>query len=328
MARTYLTPSLDRAAQRSPLIKKAIWGAEYACLATFWGFCRLLPPRIASAIGHRLVWSYAPRLSKFGHSVRNLSIAFPGKSQGEITDLARQSWAATGRVLAEYPHVRKICTRSDQEGTELLVDNEVEALLRNGKPIMFITAHIGNWELAAGVIAHRLKLPLSVIYSPQQNPYIARMVLGMRRGLACELIEKRNSIRGSLTALGKGRSIGMLIDTRSDEGELVPFFGIDAMTSLVPARLAVRMKVPMVPVRVERREGARFRIHLMKPIPLCPEARDERETALALTKAILSHYETWISEQPGDWLCSKRRWPKGAAPRAAASKAVTSDASA
>ena len=323
MARTYLTPSLDRDAQRSPLIRKTIWGAEYAALAAFWGLCALLPPRVASAIGHRLVWSYAPRLSKFRHSVRNLSLAFPGKSPEEITALARQSWAATGRVLAEYPHMRKICTRTAEQGTELLIDDEVEALLRDGKSVMFITAHIGNWELAAGAVAHRLNLPLSVIYSQQQNPYIARMVLRMRGGLACELIEKRNSIRGSLTALAKGRSIGMLIDTRSDEGELVPFFGIDAMTSLVPARLAVRMKVPMIPVRVERREGARFRIHLMKPIPICPDARDERETALALTKEILSHYETWISEQPGDWLCSKRRWPKNAA-----RKAVSSDASA
>ncbi|WP_119168681.1 lysophospholipid acyltransferase family protein [Algihabitans albus] len=294
-----------------------VWGAEYAFLSAFWGICSLLPPRVASAIGHRLVWSYAPRLSKFRHSVRNLSIAFPNKSQEEIAALARQSWAATGRVLAEYPHVGRICAGSADEGPEMLVDSEVEDLVRDGKPIMFVTAHIANWEIAAGAIAHRLGLPLSVVYSPQQNPYIADRVLRMRRGLACELIEKRKSIRGSLAALSKGRSIGMLIDTRSDEGELVPFFGIDAMTSLVPARLALRTKVPMVPVRVERREGASFRVHLMKPIRVSAEARDEHEAARALTQDILSHYEAWITERPGDWLCSKRRWPKDITRRAA-----------
>ena len=117
-------------------------------------------------------------------------------------------------------------------------------------------------------------------------------------------------MRGSLTALSKGRSVGMLIDTRADEGEPIRFFGFDAMTSLVPARLALRTEVPVVPVRVVRYDGTRFRVHLQKPIHVDRTSGNDRETARLLTASIMAHYETWITEQPGHWLCSKRRWPK------------------
>ena len=310
MARSYLTAPLGSLAQRSPLTRKVIWGAEYALLSVFWGLSAVLPVRVASAIGHRLIWFCAPRLPKFGHSVRNLSIAFPDKSKAEIATLARQTWATTGRVLAEYPHMRKLSTRPAEQGTDMLVDSEVEALIAAGKPIMCVTAHVGNWELAAGTVAHRLGVPLSVVYSPQQNPYIARRMLKMRQSLGCGLIEKRSAVRGSLTALSKGRSVGMLIDTRADEGEPIRFFGFDAMTSLVPARLALRTEVPVVPVRVVRYDGTRFRVHLQKPIHVDRTSGNDRETARLLTASIMAHYETWITEQPGHWLCSKRRWPK------------------
>lgn len=312
MARTYLATPLDRFVQRSPAAQKTIWAIEYAGLAAFWGLCSILPVRWASAIGYRVIWTIAPRLSKFRHSVNNLSVAFPDKSAAEIAALARDTWGSMGRVLAEYPHVEALSSRADDKGTELIIDSEVQALLDAGKPIMFVTAHIGNWELCAGVIARRLAAPLSVIYSAQQNPFIGNAMLRMRKRLGCGLIEKAGAMRGVMKELSRGSNVGMLIDTRADEGEALPFFGVDAMTSLMPARMALRMKVPVVPLRVERCEGATFRVRFFKPIDVDRAQGDDRAVALQITREILSHYEAWIKDKPGDWLCAKRRWPKQA----------------
>ncbi len=69
-----------------------------------------------------------------------------------------------------------------------------------------------------------------------------------------------------LRELQQGRSVGLLIDQRYDRGEKVPFFGVPATTTVVPARLALRLDLPLIPVRVERRDGARFVITVQRPV--------------------------------------------------------------
>ena len=56
------------------------------------------------------------------------------------------------------------------------------------------------------------------------------------------------------------------MDQRYDRGEKIPFFGIPASTTLVPARLALRLGVPLIPARIERRGGARFLITVHRPV--------------------------------------------------------------
>ena len=69
-----------------------------------------------------------------------------------------------------------------------------------------------------------------------------------------------------LRELQQGRSVGLLTDQRYDRGEKVPFFGVPATTTLVPARLALRLNVPLIPTRIERRDGARFVITVHRPV--------------------------------------------------------------
>ena len=67
------------------------------------------------------------------------------------------------------------------------------------------------------------------------------------------------------------------------------------------------MRCPMVPVHVERLPGARFRVVFDEPIALSPE---DPEAPADATRLFLRSLERWIGAQPGQWLCTKRRWPK------------------
>jgi KDO2-lipid IV(A) lauroyltransferase len=132
-------------------------------------------------------------------------------------------------------------------------------------------------------------------------------------------------MRAVLRGLTRGRSIGFLNDTRQDDGEWVPFFGVPALTSTVPARLALRYGIDLVPARIERiGTGAHFRVTLAPPIEPDPALADPREQARAMTQRVNEVLADWIRERPEQWVCTKRRWPKGAIPAVASARSEAS----
>jgi len=92
----------------------------------------------------------------------------------------------------------------------------------------------------------------------------------------------------------------------------VRLFGHGKPTTLIPARLALRYGFDLVPIRVERLEGAHFRVSFHPPVAPPAEGGDEIERAVRMTERVHALFEQWIRERPGDWFCSKRLWPKSA----------------
>ncbi len=177
--------------------------------------------------------------------------------------------------------------------------------------MILVAAHLSKWEIApaAGVSTG---IPLKFVYSPMQNPRLDRMLRRKRESLGLDLISKKQGIRAFVRQLQGGGSIGLLADQRSDRGELVPFFGAEMLTTVVPARLALRYDCDLVPVRVERLGGAHFRVAFHEPIRPDDEGADEPQKTLQMTRQVNELFEAWIREQPAEWFCSKRKWPKTA----------------
>ena len=89
----------------------------------------------------------------------------------------------------------------------------------------------------------------------------------------------------------------------------MPFFGVPANTTVVPARLAARLGLPLIPVRVERRGSARFVITVQRPVEPEPGLA-EGDAAFAMTARVNELFARWITAAPDQWLCAKRRWPR------------------
>jgi KDO2-lipid IV(A) lauroyltransferase len=121
-------------------------------------------------------------------------------------------------------------------------------------------------------------------------------------------------VRPFIKELNSGRSIGLALDQRVDSGQLLPFFGMDKYTTLVPARLALRHGCELIPVRSERLGGARFRVTFYPPVRPDDAALDDVEKAMQMSHKVNQLLEDWISARPEDWFCSKRIWPKDAQP--------------
>jgi KDO2-lipid IV(A) lauroyltransferase len=291
-----------------PAVRLLVWPLEGLALALFWAACATMSPERAAGFGARLARALGPRFHWHGRLRDNLAIALPGAAPERVEDLARAAWGSFGATLAEYARLGTIADRRSAEHVEIALAPEVEAWRKRSRPFVFVTAHLGNWEISAAT-ARRLGLPLTVVYSRQTNPITDWLVQRRRRALGCRFLPADHSIRPLLGELRAGRSVGLLVDLRVESGEPLPLCGHETATTLVPARLALKFGCPLVPVRVERTRPAHLRVTLHDPVlpdpALAPEAQAGRMMA-----AVNAVFEAWIVARPHEWQCFQNRWPK------------------
>jgi KDO2-lipid IV(A) lauroyltransferase len=314
MARLFLGSSLKKLADRAPALRQFLWALEALLIAIPLGICRLLPPGAASRAGRSAFRLLGPHLDKTRKFRRNLALAFPDRSPAEIEALIRENWGNVGATLAEFPHLPAIAHGRHRQRLEIVNHSGSKVFLPGGKPAIFVAAHLSNWEIPA-VAMRQLGIPVSGMYTPLQNPWLDRMLYRARAAIGVgRLLPRDGGIRTVMQEIDKGRSIGLLVDQRVDSGEPVSFFGHDMLTSVTPARLALRYGCDLIPVRVERTAAARFRVTFYPVIAAPAHIPDRNRKALLMTREINRLFEEWITEKPQEWMCSKRRWPKDVIP--------------
>lgn len=294
---------------------------EAAPLCTLWAVARLLPRRTAARTIGALFALIGPLTRKQRHVKRNLSFVKPAADDRELERLARGVWRTLGSVLAEFPHLDAIAAND----LRIDMDPATARLFEAHRPVLILTAHLGNWEVL-GAYFGRLGLPLSAVYDRNDNPVLERRIQSYRRAANIRFADKEAALKELLAAGREGRSIALLQDTRVDSGSMIPLFGVPTATTISPAKIARRFDYPVVPVEVVREADGRFLLRFHAPLVARTDL-DERESAIELTRRYHAHLETWIAAHPAQWLCTKRRWPKDAARPAppAAAGGVTTD---
>jgi KDO2-lipid IV(A) lauroyltransferase len=153
-------------------------------------------------------------------------------------------------------------------------------------------------------------VPLLALHAPLTNPHFDKLLNHARIQLGCTMLARGESMRGLVTQLRTGGSIGLLLDLSSEDGVPVEFFGHPMPTSLTPARLALRYGCDIVPMRTRRVGPARFRVTAYPAVSLDADGADEDARVLAITRRLNALMETWIREDPQEWMCANRRWDK------------------
>ncbi|KGE03966.1 lysophospholipid acyltransferase family protein [Pseudohaliea rubra] len=312
MAEFIIGAPLKGPAQRYPWLRRLLWRIDFVFVWLLLRAFRLLPVDLASRLGARLGGWIGPRLKSKHRLVRNnFAIAFPALSTGALEHLARDCWRQGGRILAEYPHLDRFAREAERLSIDTAGVNPVEL-----QPCVIACAHLSSWEVVGSALT-RLGIPNATLYSPPSNPYLNRMLLSSRAVLNCELVPRDNSARALVRALRGGRSVGVVVDRRVDDGEDVTFFGQPKATSMMPAKLALKQGCALVPAQVRRLRDARYQVSFHAPITPQNPTASEREQALDMMQQLHNRFTEWIREEPSDWLCSKRLWPRGTVPHAA-----------
>jgi KDO2-lipid IV(A) lauroyltransferase len=278
------------------------WGA-----ALFFAAMRALPLDIASATSGALARWIGPRLGVSNRARRNLRAALPELSAARIEAIVRGMWDNLGRVAAEYPHLRHIRVFDPGSRVETRGIEHLDRALAAGRRVILFGGHIGNWEIA-GLAAAQYGLDIAQIYRAPNNPLIDRIVARLRGG-GSELIPKGTiASRRAVAALRRSGHVSLLADQKLNEGIAVPFFGRPAMTAPALALLALRFGCAILPARVERLRGARFRLTLYPPLDM-PRSGDRDGDVMTIMTAVNATLEAWISERPEQWFWVHSRWP-------------------
>lgn len=282
--------------------KRLRHAVEAAATLLVWGLFRLLPLDAASGLGGRLGRAIGPHLGISRIARRNLACALPELDEAARERILAGMWDNLGRVAGEFPHLRQIAA----ERVELVGGEWIDLLRDDGRAGIFISGHLGNWELN-GAVAVRHGLPLHLIYRAANNPWIERLYRAGRQGASGSQIQKGSEgARQALKVLKGGGHLGLLVDQKMNDGVPVPFFGRDAMTAPAVGQFATRFGCPLVPARTERLGGAHFRVTVLPPLEMPPPGPDASHALLVRINTLL---EDWIRAAPEQWLWLHRRWP-------------------
>lgn len=304
----------DRAAPAPPQAASRAAGVPWRHRVESWGAALLfavfgaLPLDAASAVAGWLGRWLGPLAGVSRQARRNLAAALPGLSAAETERVLRGMWDNLGRVAAEYPHLQRIAVFGVDGRVETRGLEHVARALAAGRRMILFSGHLANWEIAA-LAAAQYGIDVAQVYRAANNRLVDRTIRRFR-GAHGEFIPKEAVGRRAVAALRRGAHLSILVDQKLNEGIAVPFFGRPAMTSPALALLALRFGCDVLPVRIERLNGARFRLTVYPPLPL-PDTGNRTDDVAALMKAVNATLEGWIRERPEQWFWLHRRWPAG-----------------
>jgi KDO2-lipid IV(A) lauroyltransferase len=189
-------------------------------------------------------------------------------------------------------------------------DPEIERrVLDDPRPKIFVTGHLGSWEVAVGLAAVRTGRRGAVVARRVDNPFLNAAVRQVRLGASSEWIEKSGAAAASQERLGRGESVAMLIDENGGpRGLFVEFFGRPASTRKTPAVLSLKTGAPIVLGACVRRGGDRRLVHRLAIFEPGLESTDPGAAIRDLTTRVLNTYEGWIRDDPLQWRWIHWRW--------------------
>lgn len=283
-------------------IKNLRYRAEELLVRIFLLLFRVLSRKQASGICGAVCRFVGPRLKVSSVARENIALAFSGIAPAQTEEIVKETWENFGRGIGEFPYISRM---SEEEFLSLIETEGLQNLeAARGRGAVFVTAHFGNWELLPRFLGMQ-GFPISLVYRPANNPYVNRIINSMRATHGTAIYPKgQKGMIAIAKALKSGGYPGILFDQKLNDGEKVPLFGRDAMTSTAPAGLAARFGAAMIPVRVERIGKTRYRVIISTP--LLPKPGEELSATLQLNRIL----EKWVSAKPGQWFWMHRRWPK------------------
>ncbi|HEX4026799.1 MAG TPA: lysophospholipid acyltransferase family protein [Rhizomicrobium sp.] len=303
-----MSEALSRPGAGLSLGDRLRYGAEAAVFFAFMALFRVIGLSAASRLGGfigRNIFCWLPP-DKVARA--NLARAFPEKPLAERDAIRRTMWDNLGRVVGEYPHLDAFSPKGEDPRVTYSLPAGMTVEDLKHRPVMFLSGHLGNWEVMP-ILAAQVGLDGAAVVRPPNNPFVADWVARQRAiNGPSTMIAKHNAARGMLAQLRAGKMLCMLMDQKLREGIAVPFFGHDAMTTPAPAALALKTGARIVLAANRRLPGPRFHVTVYEPPAFAPSGDDAQDTK-ALTAAFTAGIEEIVRADPGQWLWIHNRWP-------------------
>jgi KDO2-lipid IV(A) lauroyltransferase len=290
-------------------VRRLLYAPFYALLRFLEAFVRASPPGVVAGGGRLLgtIWWAldARRRFRVRENLRVLRTATgPAARLPSVAEVFRAMAAVpvealfAGRVLRGSAARRRFRLAGDWDA--FAADG------RAGHPVVVVTGHLGNWEVGARCL-QQVHPRIAAIVRPLGVPALDDFVSRMRGGTSM-VLPKRGAVGGALERLRSGGAIALLADQDAGRrGEFVPFFGLPASTSPIPAVLALRGGASLYAgTCIRLQDPITFEVRLRRIHD--PRDGGPRPSSADLTAASTQVIEAWIAEVPGQYNWLHRRW--------------------
>ncbi len=295
----------------APLATRLRRGARSLVVTGLLRLLSLIPLGPAVRLG-AFLGGLAARL--FGGTRRlalsHLALAFPEKSAAEREEIARRMFVHLGMSAMEITSIGSFADRV--EAYMELSPEVLRGALAKGKGVVFVTGHLGNWELMARAVA-KVGAPVSAVAKRGGDARAMRLIEGWRAEGAVTTLwrEDASTARALLRVFKENRVLGLLCDQDTNvQGVWVPFFGRPAWSPRAPADLALRTGAPIL-VGTSHRKGERpgdgFLFEVTE-VAYDPKPADKEAEVLRITAACQAVLEEAIRRHPADWVWMHERW--------------------
>jgi KDO2-lipid IV(A) lauroyltransferase len=271
----------------------------------------LLPRAVSYGIGHVAMWiAWRVMESTRGAVADNLAAIFPNESRALRERRALRILRSYARDVIDF-----LIALSAPEASDLFDIAEpqrgfFDGLRAQGRGIILVTGHFGNWEVGGALFA-QLGLPLTIVAMAEPDPTVNRIRREIRDRIGAETIEVRQSLDTALQirrCLSENRVVAMLVDRHYGRDRVhVRLFGRDAWLLRTPFVMGHVTGAPVLPCSVERVGPGRFAIRPGTPIYLARHAPREQEIGRA-AQLVADTLEARIREHPEFWYHFYRYW--------------------
>src|SRR5438105_2855112 len=283
--------------------------AEYYGMRATIGLLRAMSWNAACRVGERLgVLGYRPFGIRKRVVEKQIAAAFPELQEDEVKEIAQQSYAHLGRTFVESALFDKLGKNGVLNLADQVEDwHHIDDAMSEGKGIVFVTGHIGNWELAGAYVAAR-GIPVDAIARGMANPLTDEYVTRVREATGMVIVHDSDAVKRAPRSLRAGRGVAFI----ADQGVLglastfVPFFGRPAKTPRGAAVFALRFDAPVIFMVALRKPNGRFRV-VVERIEATRTSNMDRDVD-AIVATFTQRLEHWVRVVPAQYFWQHRRW--------------------
>ena len=211
-------------------------------------------------------------------------------------------WSNYGMTFIEYIFLKNF--KDNNQHIEIKGEEILNEINKQDKPVIFVSGHFANFELMSMEIT-RKNINLATIYRPLNNFFINPLMEYLRKKYVCKNQIKKGlgGVKEIISYINKKYSIALMIDQRVSEGEKINFFNEEAFTTTLPAQMALKFDLDIVPIFIERKNNSFFSMHVYKPLKPS-EFSDKLEITYKLNQIL----ESMIIKNPNQWIWTHDRW--------------------
>ena len=274
-------------------------------------FCifKIIGLRNASHLGSVLGRAIGPLFRSKKIIKQNIKIGLGEIDKKKEAEIINSMWSNIGRTFAEYVFLKDFkLNKTNFNHIKITGANHLDEIKNNNEPAIFYSAHLANFELMAMEI-DKFGIKCAAIYRPLNNIFLNPLMEYLRMKYICptQIPKGRMGMREIISRINDGYSIALMMDQRVSEGQKVPFFNKPAFTTTIPAQLTLKYNCKLVPIFLERKEGANFEMTIHEPYKIQRTGNDDQDTK-NITLKINQIIEKMILKNPTQWIWSHNRW--------------------